>query len=111
MEPQDLDGIPLVSKEEAIAAVRRWLEVEKVDPERVFTQMGDQVIRYRDLVACLEQDTPDGKLLQFAISRGRAMKTERSRALQHLLQIAPPRAAEGKRPADAASSDGTTPAA
>jgi hypothetical protein len=111
MEPHDRDNIPLVTKEEAIAEVRRWLEVEKVDPERVFTQMGDQIIRYRDLVACLEQDTPDGKLLRFAISRGRVMKSERSRALQHLLQIAPPPAAAGMQPADPASSDGTTPAA
>lgn len=110
MEPQDLDEIPLVSTEEAIAEVRRWLDVEKVDPERIFTQMGDQVIRYRDLVACLERDTPDGRLLRFAISRGRAMKTERSLARQHLLQITPPPAA-GKQPADPATSDGTTPAA
>lgn len=111
MEAQDLDGIPLVSKEEAIAEVRRWLEVEKVDPERVFTQTGDQVIRYSDLVAHLEQDTPDGKLLRFAISRGRVMKPERSRTLQHLLHIAPSPAAAGEQPADPTSSDGTTPSA
>jgi hypothetical protein len=111
MEPQNLDDIPQVTKEEAIAEVRRWLDVEKIDPDRVFTQMGDQVIRYGDLVARLEQDTPDGQLLRFAISRGRVMKTERSRALQHLLQIALPPAAERNRPADAASSDSTTPAA
>jgi hypothetical protein len=110
MEPQDLDDIPQVTKEEAIAEVRRWLDVEKVDPDRIFTQMGDQVIRYGDLVARLEQDTLDGKLLRYAISRGRIMKTERSRALQHLLQIALP-AAERKQPAEPASSDGTTPAA
>jgi len=111
MEPQDLDGIPLVSKEEAIAEVRRWLEAEKVDPERVFTQTGDQVIRYKDLVAHLEQDTPDGTLLRFAISRGRVMKSERSRTLQHLLHIAPSPAARGGQPADPTSSDGTTPSA
>ena len=111
MEPQDLDDIPQVTKEEAIAEVRRWLDVEKVDPDRIFTQMGDQVIRYGDLVARLEQDTRDGKLLRYAISRGRIMRTERSRALQHLLQIALPPAAEGKQPAEPASSDGTTPAA
>ena len=110
MEPQDLDDITLVSKDEAIAEVRRWLETENVDPERVFTQMGDQVIRYKDLVACLEQDTPDGKLLRFAISRGRVMKSERSRALQHLLHIASSPAAGGQ-PADPTSSDGTTPSA
>lgn len=111
MEPQDLDDIPLMGKDEAIAEVRRWLEVEKVDPERVFTQMGDQVVRYRDLVAHLEQDTPDGKLLRFAISRGRLMKSERSRTLQHLLRIAPSPAAASGQPADPASSDGTTPSA
>ncbi len=109
MEPQDPDDIPLVSKEEAIAEVRRWLETDQVDPERVFTQMGDQVIRYKDLVACLEQETPDGKILRFAISRGRIMKSERSRALAQLLHIAPP--AAGGPPADPTSSDGTTPSA
>jgi hypothetical protein len=112
MEPQDLDGIPLVSTEEAIAEVRRWLEVEKVDPERVFTQTGDQVVRYGDLVAHLEQDTPDGTLLRFAISRGRVMKSERSGTLQHLLPIAPsPAAAASGPPAAPTSSDGTTPSA
>jgi len=111
MEPQDLDDIPLVSKEEAIAEVRRWLEVEKVDPERVFTQMGDQVVRYKDLVARLEQDTPDGKLLRFAISRGRVMKSERGLAFRHLLNIAPSPPTAGGPPADPTSSDGTTPSA
>jgi hypothetical protein len=33
--------IPLLSKEEAIAEVRRWLDVEQVDPERIFSQMGE----------------------------------------------------------------------
>jgi len=96
MEPQDRDDVPLVSTEEAIAEVRRWLEVERVDPERVFTATGEQAIRYKDLIAHLEQETPDGKLLRFAISRGRVMKRERSRTLQRLLQIAPsPAAGEG----------------
>jgi len=111
MEPQDFGDIPLVSKEEAIAEVRRWLEVEKVDPERVFTQMGDQAIRYKDLVACLEQDTPDGRLLRFAISRGRVMKSERSRALRQLLTITPSPPPAGGTPTDPASSGGTTPSA
>ncbi len=110
MESEDLEDIPLVSAEEAIAEVRRWLEVDKVDPERIFTQTGDQVIRYQDLIACLEQDTPDGKLLRFAISRGRLVRSERSRTLRHLLQIAQSPAA-GEKPADPASSDDTTPAA
>jgi hypothetical protein len=48
--------------------------------------------------------------LRFAISRGRVMKSERSRALQHLLHIAPAPAAGGP-PADPTSSDGTTPSA
>lgn len=88
MEPHDSDDIPLVSTEEAIAEVRRWLEVEQVDPERVFTASGEQAIRYKDLIAHLERETPDGKLLRFAISRGRVMKRERGRTLQQLLQIA-----------------------
>ena len=108
MAPQDCDDIPLVSKEDAIAEVRRWLDVEKVDPECVFAQTGDQVIRYKDLVACLAQDTPDGKLLRFAISRGRVMKLERSRALRRFLATTPsPPAADGP-PANPGSSDGTT---
>lgn len=93
MEPQDLDDIPLVSTDDAIAEVRRWLEVERVDPERIFTATGERAIRYKDLIAHLEQETPDGKLLRFAISRGRVMKRERSRTLQQLLQIAPSPAA------------------
>jgi hypothetical protein len=80
--------IPLVSKDEAIAEVRRWLEVEKIDPERIFTAMGDQVVRYKDLVAHLERETPDGQLLRFAISRGRVMASERRQAQQALFQIA-----------------------
>jgi hypothetical protein len=79
--------IPLVSKDEAIAEVRRWLEVEKVDPEGIFTAMGDQVVRYKDLVAHLERESPDGQLLRFAISRGRLMASERRRTQQALLQI------------------------
>ena len=89
MDLRDADDIPLMSKEDAIAEVRRWLEGDRVDPEGIFTAMGDQVVRYKDLVFHLEQETPDGRLLRFAISRGRAMKTERRQALAHLLQIAP----------------------
>ncbi len=86
------DGeIPLLTKEEAIAAVRRWLEVEKTDPEKIFAAFGDTTIRYKDLISHLEQDTPDGRLLLFAISRGRAMKTSRDQEMQALFQIiAPP---------------------
>ena len=82
--------IPLVSMEEAIAEVRRWLEVEGMDPEAVFTATGDQTVRYKDLIAHLEQETPDGRLLRFAISRGRGIKRERGQDQRSLLQIAPP---------------------
>jgi hypothetical protein len=99
MESQELDGVPVISTEEAIAEVRRWLEVDRVDPERIFAQTGDQVIRYGDLIEHLKQETSDGKILRFAISRGRVMKSERSRTLHNLLQIAsPPAAAPGGAP-------------
>jgi len=99
VETRDREDIPLISKEEAIAEVRRWLEVDGVDPERIFTAMGDQVVRYKDLEFHLDQETPDGRLLRFAISRGRVMKAERRQALAHLLQIAPPTPSESG-PAD-----------
>ncbi|HSB80686.1 MAG TPA: hypothetical protein VLM91_18040 [Candidatus Methylomirabilis sp.] len=93
------DAIPLLTKEEAIAEVRRWLEVEKVDPERIFAALGDTTIRYKDLMAHLEHETPDGKLLLFAISRGRLIKTTRDREIQALLDIAiPPPKPEGPAP-------------
>ena len=84
------DEIPLVTKEEAIAEVRRWLEVEQVDPEKIFAVSGDTTIRYKDLMVHLEQETPDGKLLLFAISRGRLFKQARDQELQALLEIAAP---------------------
>jgi hypothetical protein len=80
-------GIPLLTKEEAIAEVRRWLEEEKVDPEKIFAASGETTIRYKDLLQHLEQDTPDGKLLLLAISRGRLMKRSREQEMQALLQI------------------------
>jgi hypothetical protein len=83
------DEIPLLSTEEAIAEVRRWLEVERVDPERIFTAFGETVIRYRDLIGLLERETADGQLLRFAISRGRVMQ-RRPRGGSDLLQILPP---------------------
>ncbi len=89
-EPNGQDEIPLVTKEEAIAEVRRWLEVEKVDPEKIFAVSGDTTIRYKDLIGHLVQETPDGKLLLFAISRGRLIKTARDREIQALLEIAVP---------------------
>ena len=84
------DEIPLLTKEEAIAEVRRWLEVERVDPEKIFAVSGDTTIRYKDLMAHLEQETPDGRLLLFAISRGRLIKKTRDREMQALLEIAAP---------------------
>ncbi|MBI2002247.1 MAG: hypothetical protein HYT85_11325 [candidate division NC10 bacterium] len=91
-DPQD-DEISLLSKEEAIAEVRTWLEVEKVDPEKIFAASGETTIRYKDLIHHLEQETPDGKLLLFAVSRGRAMKKSRDQEMQALLHIIaqPPR--------------------
>ncbi len=86
------DEIKLVSKEEAIAEVRRWLEVEGVDPEAIFTAFADRVIRYKDLIAQVEEETPDGEMLRFAISRGRLMRPHRPPA-SGLLQIRPARPA------------------
>jgi hypothetical protein len=78
--------------EQATAEVRRWLEAEKVDPEKIFAASGETTIRYKDLVHHLEEETPDGKLLLFAISRGRAMKKTRYQEMQAFLQIiAPPK--------------------
>ncbi len=93
---QGPDEIVLLSKEEAIAEVRRWLEVEKVDPERIFAAFGETTIRYKDLIHHLERETPDGKLLLFAISRGRAMKKTRDQELQALVQIIAPPSKPGK---------------
>ena len=90
MGEDDSSDIPRVSTEEAIAEVRRWLEVEGMDPEAVFTATGDQTVRYKDLIAHLEQETPDGRLLRFAISRGRGIKRERGQDQRSLLQITPP---------------------
>ena len=96
MEEHDRDDIPLLTKDEAIAEVRRWLEVEKVDPEKIFAAFGETTIRYKELISHLEQETPDGKLLLFAISRGRVMKETRDREVEALLQIISPPAKPGK---------------
>ena len=62
-----------------------------MDPQRIFAASGEATIRYKDLIHHLEQETPDGKLLLFAISRGRRMTQSRQREMQRLLQvIAPP---------------------
>lgn len=70
-----------------LAEVRRWLEVEKVDPETIFAASGEMMIRYKDLIHHLEHETPDGKLLLFAICRGRVMKRSGGQQAQALLQI------------------------
>jgi hypothetical protein len=112
MESQELGGVPLVSTDEAIAEVRRWLEVERVDPEAIFSAAGDQVIRYKDLIAQLEQDTPDGRILRFAISRGRVMRREGIRSRSPLLEISPLPTASRKDPSsDPPPSDPAAPAA
>ncbi len=89
-ERRDENDVPLLSKEEAIAEVRRWLEVEQVDPERTFAASAESTIRYKDLIDHLERETPDGKLLRLAISRGRLIKEDRRQMLADILQIAPP---------------------
>ncbi|HTX51814.1 MAG TPA: hypothetical protein VMD08_00285 [Candidatus Baltobacteraceae bacterium] len=86
--------IPLVSTKDAIAEVQQWLEVEGMDPERVFASTGDQVIRYKDLIGHLRRGTPDGVMLRFAISRGRMIRRERAETFNQLLTIA------GAEPAD-----------
>jgi hypothetical protein len=97
-EAKGREEIPLLTKDEAIAEVRRWLEVERVDPEKIFAAFGETTIRYGDLIPHLEQETLDGKLLRFAISRGRVMKTTRDRAMQEFLQIIAPPPPPGKEP-------------
>lgn len=96
MEGAEQDDIPLLTKEEAIAEVCRWLEVEKVDPEKIFATFGETTIRYNDLISHLEQETPDGTLLRLAISRGRVMKKTRDRELEALLEIISPPPPPGK---------------
>jgi hypothetical protein len=96
MADTDPDDIPLLTKEEAIAEVRRWLEVEKVDPEKIFAAFGETTVRYNDLISHLEQETPDGALLRLAISRGRVMKRTRDGELEALLRIISPPSPPGK---------------
>ena len=69
------------------AEVRRWLEEEQVDPEKIFAAFGETTIRYKDLLHHLEQETADGRLLRLAISRGRLMKQPRRQEMETLLQI------------------------
>ena len=83
------DEVILLTKAEAIAEVRRWLEVDQVDPEKIFVAAGESTICYKDLIPHLEQETPDGKLLLFAISRGRGMRASRAAGARALLDILP----------------------
>jgi hypothetical protein len=77
----------MLTPAEAIALVRRWLEVDGVDPQGVFAATGESVLRYGDLIPHLEQETPDGRLLLFAISRGRALRQSRAAGATLPLQI------------------------
>ncbi len=86
-EGTDTGEVPLLTKAEAMAEVRKWLEVEKVDPKKIFASAGETTIRYGDLLFHLEHETVDGKLLLFAISRGRLIQQDRDREIQTLLRI------------------------
>jgi hypothetical protein len=83
------DEVALLSTAEAIAEVRRWLEAEGVDPDTVFLATPESTIRYRDLIPHLEQETADGALIRFAISRGRSLGVDRRRSRGAPLQILP----------------------
>lgn len=82
------EDLPLVSVEEAVAEVRRWLEVERVDPEQIFAMADARMIYYKDLIPLLEAGGEDSRLIRFAISRGRAIR--RARGTAGLLRITPP---------------------
>jgi len=86
-EHTDANEIPLLSKAEAIGEVRRWLEVERVDPEGIFAASAEGTIRYKDLIDHIERETPDGTLLLFAISRGRLITQDRQQGLRGHLDI------------------------
>jgi predicted XRE-type DNA-binding protein len=67
---------PLLTKEEAIAEVKRWIERYKIDQNQIFAKIGELVIRYGDLIPHLEQETDEGRLLLRAISRGRVVRQQ-----------------------------------
>ena len=69
---------PLLSKEEAIAEVNRWIEQHKIDPNQIFARTGELIVRYGDLIPHLEQETDEGRLLLRAISRGQVIRHQRS---------------------------------
>ncbi len=68
---------PLLSKEQAIAEVRRWIERYRIDPNQIFARAGHLIIRYGDLIPHLEQETDEGRLLLRAISRGQVIRKQR----------------------------------
>ena len=76
--PDSEEGdLPLLTKEEAIAEVKRWIERYKIDPNQIFARTGELIIRYGDLIPHLEQETDEGRLLLQAISRGRVVRQQR----------------------------------
>jgi hypothetical protein len=76
--PDSEEGEPLLlTKEEAIAEVKRWIERYRIDPDQIFARIGEMVVRYGDLIPHLEQETDEGRLLLRAISRGRAVRQQR----------------------------------
>jgi hypothetical protein len=68
---------PLLTKEEAIAEVNRWIDRYTIDQNQIFARIGELVICYRDLIPHLEQETDEGRLLLRAISRGRVVRGQR----------------------------------
>ncbi|WP_337288466.1 hypothetical protein [Candidatus Methylomirabilis sp.] len=67
---------PLLTKEEAIAEVKRWIDRYQIDQNQVFARIGELVVRYGDLIPYLEQETDEGRLLLRAISRGRVVRQQ-----------------------------------
>ncbi len=75
-DPEEAEP-PLLTKEEAVAEVKRWFERYKIDPNQIFARAGDLVVRYGDLIPHLERETEEGRLLLRAISRGRVIRQQR----------------------------------
>lgn len=71
------DEPPLLTKDEAIAEVKRWFERYTIDSNQIFARVGESVIRYGDLIPHLERETDEGRLLLRAISRGRVVRRQR----------------------------------
>lgn len=87
-EPLEFEEeLPLVSVEEAVAEVRRWLTVERVDPEQIFAMADARMIYYKDLIPLLEAGGEESRLIRFAISRGQAIR--RTRGAPGMLRITP----------------------